>query len=369
MRIGVPKERQDHEHRVGITPDGAHALVAAGHSVAVEHGAGAGCGFADDDYAAAGAMLVEADEAWAAELVVKVKDPIEAEHARFAGQTIFTYFHLSGGPRSLTEALLETGTTAVAYETVEDADGRLPLLAPMSAVAGSMAPLVGAHYLGSAQGGRGTLLGTILGVRYGRVVIIGDGIVGMHACGVASALGAQVVVFGITPERAPEFEKPGSGVRYALSTEDAVAAELRDADLVIGAVLLRGAAAPRVVTERMIAGMPKGAVAVDVSIDQGGCIATSRPTTHSSPVFVAHGVIHYCVTNMPAAYSRTSTLALTEATLPYVMRLAAGGVRGIANDPGFAKGVNTYRGRITYRAVAETFDLLPRYRDLSSLLA
>jgi alanine dehydrogenase len=369
MRIGVPKERQDNEYRVGITPDGARVLAAAGHALAVEHGAGVGCGFADADYAAAGAALVDVEEAWNAELVVKVKEPIESEHARFTGQTIFTYFHLSGAPRTLTEALLETGTTAVAYETVEDASGRLPLLAPMSAVAGSMAPLVGAHYLASANGGRGTLLGKILGVRYGRVVIVGDGIVGMHACSVASALGAEVVVFGITPERAPEFEKPGNGVRYALSSADGIAAKLRDADLLIGAVLLRGAAAPHVVSEGMIAGMPSGAVAVDVSIDQGGCIATSRPTKHSSPVFVKHGVIHYCVTNMPGAYPRTSTLALTEATLPYVLRLAAGGVRGIARDAGFAKGVNIHRGRITYRAVAETFDLLSRYRELADVLA
>src|SRR5690606_28932109 len=227
MRIGVPKERQDHEYRVGVTPDGARALVAAGHVLAVEHGAGVGCGFTDADYAAAGAALVDTHEAWAAELVVKVKEPIESEHRRFAGQTIFTYFRLSGAPRSLTEALLETGTTAVAYETVEDENGRLPLLAPMSAVAGSMAPLVGAHYLATANGGRGTLLGKILGVRYGRVVVVGDGIVGMHACNVASALGAEVAVFGITPERAREFEKPGNGVRYLLSSENAIAAELR----------------------------------------------------------------------------------------------------------------------------------------------
>jgi alanine dehydrogenase len=367
VRIGVPRERKDNEYRVGVTPDGARALAADGHSIAVERGAGEGCAFADEDYEAAGETLVAADEAWAADLVVKVKEPIESEHTRFAGQTIFTYFHLAGASRSLTAALLASGATAVAYETVEDANGRLPLLAPMSAVAGSMAPLVGAHYLARVHGGRGTLLGKILGVRHGRVVVVGDGIVGTHACEAASAIGAEVVVFGITPDRAAAFEKPGNGVRYRMSTADNIAAELPDADLLIGAVLLRGAAAPHVVSERMVASMQKGSVIVDVSIDQGGCIATARPTTHSDPVYTVHGVIHYCVTNMPGAYPRTSTLALTAATLPYVRRLARDGVHGIARDSGFMKGINTHRGNVTYRAVAEALGLLPRYREFSEI--
>ena len=353
MKIGIPRELKDHELRVGLTPDGAAALVADGHEVVVERGAGAGCGFSDADYGAHGARLDSAAAAWACDLVIKVKEPVDAEYGRFAGQLLFTYLHLAGAPPALTEALLASGTTAIAYETVEDEHGRLPLLAPMSVIAGRMAPLMGAYYLASSQGGRGTLLGGVLGERHGEVTIVGDGSVGRHACDVASALGARVQIFGITPERAAELERSAGNVRYVLSTPESIAARLPETDLLIGAVLLPGGRAPHVVSEAMVASMPAGAVIVDVSIDQGGCVATSRPTTHSHPTFVTHGVTHYCVTNMPGAFPRTATLALTAATLPYVRRIAAGGIEAALNDPRFVKGVNIRGGRITHPAVAE----------------
>jgi alanine dehydrogenase len=367
VRIGVPKETKDNENRVALTPAGAAALRTRGHEVVVELGAGVDCGFADSAYVDAGAALGDAEQAWARDLVLKVKEPIEREYSRFRGQILFTYLHLAGAPRSLTEALLATGTTAIAYETLEDERGRLPLLAPMSAVAGAMAPLMGAYHLAKFNGGRGTLLGRVLGAHHGEVVVVGDGVVGVHACEAASALGANVTVLGITPERAAEFERLGPAVRYLLSTPESISRLLPDADLVIGAVLRRGDRAPHVVTEQMVASMPRGSVIVDVSIDQGGCVATSRPTTHSSPVFVAHGVIHYCVTNMPGAYPRTSTFALTQATLPYVLELADSGLDATRADPGFAKGVNVHRGFVTYRAVADALGLVDRFADFATL--
>ncbi len=360
MRIGTPREIKDHESRVGLAPAGVAALRCAGHDVVVEHDAGRSCGFGDAEYVAAGAVLGSADDVWSTELVVKVKEPLESEYPRFHGQIVFTYFHLAGAPPALTTALLASGTTAIAYETVEDRHARLPLLAPMSAVAGSMAPLVGAYYLATFNGGRGTLLGTVLGAPHGEVVIVGDGVVGRHACDVASALGARVTVFGQRPENAAAFERHAR-VRYVLSSEQSIAAQLPSADLLIGAVLRAGARAAHVVSEAMVETMPRGSVIVDVSIDQGGCVATSRPTTHSSPVFVAHGVTHYCVTNMPGAYPRTATLALTDATLPYVLRLASGGLAMVAADPGFAKGVNTHAGLIRSAVVAEALGLGDRY--------
>jgi alanine dehydrogenase len=368
MRIGVPKEIKDQENRVGVTPEGTRQLTVAGHEVLVERGAGAGCGFADAEYAAAGAITGDAAAAWNRDLVIKVKEPLEREYRNFAGQVLFTYLHLAGAPRALTEALLATRTTAVAYETIEDESGRFPLLAPMSAVAGSMAPLMGAYYLAKVNGGRGTLLGNLFGERHGNVAIVGDGVVGRHACNAASALGARVTVFGITPERAAEFETPGSGVRYTASTPANLAAALPDTDLLIGAVLRPGARAPHVVTEAMVKSMPAGAVIVDVSIDQGGCVATSRPTSHSDPVFIAHGVLHYCVSNMPAAYPRTSTLALTAATLPYVLELAAGGTAALGS-PKLAAGVHAYGGYVTNRAVADALEQPGLYRDFAALAA
>jgi alanine dehydrogenase len=358
VRVGVVKEIKDNENRVALTPDGAAALSARGHEVLVERGAGLGCGFEDAEYEAAGATLAVAGDAWGAELVVKVKEPLEAEYAYLGEQILFTYLHLAGVDEGLTRALLAAGTTAIAYETVRDADGRLPLLAPMSAVAGSMAPLMGDFYLAKFNGGRGTLIARILDEPNGKVVVIGDGVVGRHAAQVASALGARdIVMLGRRSERAEELERGTPRLRFVMSTPASVAAEVVDADLVIGAVLIQGAKAPRVVTEAMVKSMPKAAVIVDVSIDQGGCVATSRPTSHSNPVFLRHDVIHYCVTNMPGAYPRTSTLALTRATLPYVLKIADGGLEAVWADPDFAQGVNVHDGRITHEAVAEALGL------------
>jgi alanine dehydrogenase len=364
VRAGVPREVKDNESRVGLTPDGAAALVADGHEVVVEQAAGLGCGFADAAYEAAGARIGSANEAWDSELVIKVKEPLEPEFPLLAEQILFTYLHLAGVDESLTRALLDAGTTAIAYETVEDEGGRLPLLAPMSAVAGSMAPLMGGYYLARFNGGRGMLIGEILGERYGKVVVVGDGVVGRHAAKVAGAMGARsVVLFGRNPERAAEFERSIPRLRYVPSTPETLAPELPDADLVVGAVLILGARAPRIVTEEMVRSMPEGSVIVDVSIDQGGCVATSRPTSHSDPVYVEHGVTHYCVTNMPGAFPRTSTFALTSATLPYALRIANGGIDAVLTDAGFAKGINVRGGGIALMPVAEALGLERFYDD------
>ncbi len=367
MKIGVITEIKDNENRVGLTPDGAVELIKNGHQVSVELGAGLGCGFSDGDYEAAGAVMVSAAEAWDSELVIKVKEPLAPEYRYLKGQIVFTYFHLAGATRSLTDALLRGATTAIAYETVEDEHGRLPLLAPMSAVAGSMAPLMGSYHLAKFNAGRGVLIGEILGVSYGKVVVIGDGVVGRHAAKVAGAMGARVVIFGRHPERAEELRRIIPKLDYVRSTPDSIAEHLRDTDLLVGAVLVEGARAPRIVSEEMVASMPEGSVIVDVSIDQGGCVATSRPTSHSDPVFVEQGVIHYCVTNMPGAYPRTSTFALTAATLPYAVRIANGGLAAVLEDPGFAKGINTHGGRIVYRAVADALGLMDSYASLDDL--
>jgi alanine dehydrogenase len=364
MRVGTPKETKDQEHRVGLTPTGVAALRERGHEVVIERGAGLGSGFSDADYTASGAVLGTAADAWNCGLVVKVKEPLPSEYRHLREQILFTYLHLAAAPAELTARLLAAGTTAIAYETVEDDRGRLPLLAPMSAVAGAMAPLVGGHYLARHNGGRGTLLGTVLGRSQGRVAIVGDGVVGRHACAAAAALGSSVVVLGRHPERAAELERHGT-VHYELAAAANVARAVAEADVVIGAVLLSGARTPHVVTEAMVEDMASGAVIVDVSIDQGGCVATSRPTSHAAPTFVAHGVTHYCVTNMPGAYPRTSTIALTEATLPYVLRLADEGLAAVS-DQHFAKGVNTHAGRIRCRAVAEALGETARYASFDS---
>lgn len=354
MNIGVPKEIKDKENRVALTPAGAAALVAAGHAVAVQAGAGLGSGFDDADYQAAGAILADAASCWNQDLVVKVKEPLESEYPYLKDQIVFTYFHLAGVTPSLTEVLLERGTTAVAYETLRDGQGRLPLLAPMSAVAGGMAALIGGYYLAKFNGGKGVLLGEVLGEQHGKVLIIGDGVVGRHAARAALGLGARVLLAGRHAERLPQLRaETGDGLEFIPSTPAGIAAELADTDLLIGAVLLPGAKAPRVVTEAMVKTLQPGSVIVDVSIDQGGCIETSRPTSHSDPVYLRHEVIHYCVTNMPGAYPRTSTLALTNATLPYVLQLAENGVTAWAADPGLAAAVNTRQGQLCNRAVAE----------------
>jgi alanine dehydrogenase len=369
MKIGLIKEIKDKENRVGMTPAGVGSLTAEGHQVVVEQGAGLGSGFADEDYRLAGARLVSTAEAWDSELVVKVKEPLQAEYPHLHDQTVFTYFHLAGVTPTLTETLLERRTTAIAYETVEDAAGRLPLLAPMSGVAGNMAVTMGGYYLARPHGGKGMLLGDVLGQAYGKVVVIGDGVVGRHAARAAAGIGAEVFICGRHAEREADLKREiSSRINFFLSEPEGIAAELRNADLVVGGVLIRGAKAPRLVTEAMVRAMQPGSVIVDVSIDQGGCVETSRPTSHSDPVFEVHGVTHYCVANMPGAYPRTSTLALTAATFPYVQRLAKQGLDALRADPGFAKGVNTHAGYVTCAAVAEGLGLGSCCRRLDDLL-
>lgn len=363
MRIGIPKEIKDQEGRVSLTPPAVRQLSAAGHEVCVQVGAGAGAGFPDGEYAQAGAHLVTVAQAWDSDLVVKVKEPLEAEYGFLKDQMLFTFLHLAGAPRSLTKALLRSNTTGIAYETLEDAEGRLPLLAPMSAIAGNMAALVGAYYLGKTHGGKGVQLGKVQGVRHGRVMIIGDGVVAYHAASSAHGLGAEVTVLGLDALRGGQWAaKFGEGFQFVRSSPEAISVRLPDTDLVVGAVLRRGGKADYVVTEEQVRQLLPGSVVVDVSIDQGGCIETSRPTSHSQPVYLRHEVIHYCVTNMPGAYPRTATLALSDAVLPYALRLANQGLEALASDPGFAKSLNTYQGRLTIRPVAEDLGLLELYQ-------
>jgi alanine dehydrogenase len=368
MKIGVIKEIKDQECRVALTPAGAKALGQAGHTVLVQQGAGLGAGFSDAQYRETGAHLVAVDHAWDADLVLKVKEPLTSEYPYLKQQILFTYFHLAGVPKALTEVLLAQKTTAVAYETVEDTQGRLPLLAPMSAIAGNMAITIGSYYLATSNHGKGVQIGTILGTRYGKVVIIGDGVVGQHAARTAAGLGTQVFLGGRTRDR--ETQRPqdvSPHIQLFEVNADSITHHLEDADLVVGAVLLRGAKAPHVVSEAMVTRMQPGSVIVDVSIDQGGCVETSRPTSHSDPVFEKHGVIHYCVTNMPGAYPRTSTLALTAATLPYILRLAHNGIDALGDDPGLAKGVNTYQGYVTLQPVAEALSLMAQYKPFAAV--
>jgi alanine dehydrogenase len=357
MIIGVPREVKDHETRVGVTPAGVKSLTDAGHKVLVEHNAGQLSSFPDDLYQTVGAEIVgEAHNVWAnADMVVKVKEPIEKEYPHFReGLVLFTYLHLAP-LRALTDILLERKVTGIAYETVRDRTGALPLLTPMSEVAGRLSVQVGAAYLEKEHGGRGVLLGGVPGVPPGNVCIIGGGIVGTNAAKIALGMGANVTLVDLNLNRLRELDDIFSGRLYTLASnaynvERAVSA----ADLVIGGVLIPGAAAPKIVTRAMVSKMKKGAVIVDVAIDQGGCIETARPTTHSDPSYEVDGVVHYCVTNMPAAVPNTSTLALTNATFPYVMKLASLGARAaIQADPGIAEGVNTYNGSLTYKAVAE----------------
>jgi alanine dehydrogenase len=353
MRVGVPREIKDRENRVALTPEGAAALVSGGHEVVVQAGAGIGSGFVDQDYLNARAQVVSEAEAWRSDLVMKVKEPLPSEYDHLAGQILFTYLHLSGVRETLTDALLDSSTTAIAYETVEDTDGRLVLLAPMSAVAGDVAVIMGSYFLARFNQGKGMLLGRVLGDNFGKVLILGDGVVGRHAGAVSAAMGAATLVFGRSPEREAELKKAISpDIQFVASTPENIAREIMDADLVVGGVLLRGARAPHLVSEDMVKSMQAGSVIVDVSIDQGGCVETSRPTSHSDPVYVLHDVVHYCVTNMPGAYPRTSTMALTSATLPFAQRLANGGLDALREDSAFAKGLNVHGGKITCAAVA-----------------
>jgi alanine dehydrogenase len=355
--IGVPKEIKDGEARVSLVPAGARMLTQQGHRVLVEKGAGLGSGFTDEEYVAAGARIVPgADEVWSsAEMVMKVKEPLPSEFRHLsAGQVLFTYLHLAPLPE-LTKALLASEVTGVAYETIEDAQGNLPVLRPMSEVAGRLAVQVGASCLQAQQGGRGVLLSGVPGVRRGRVTILGAGVVGLSSARIARGMGAETVVMDVRVDRLVDVESMFDGtVQTQASNPHEVARAVAESDLVIGAVLVPGAQAPRVVTREMVKRMPPGSVIVDVAVDQGGCVETTRPTTHSQPTYVVDGVIHYCVANMPAAVPRTSTLALTNVTLPHALRLAGMGARdALRTDPGLLKGLNTYKGALTYRAVGE----------------
>jgi len=363
MRIGVPKEIKNHEYRVGLTPASVRELVHHGHAVQVQAGAGAGIGAADDDYRAAGAdIAAAAAEVFAqAEMIVKVKEPQAAERAWLRpGQVLFTYLHLAPDPEQCRD-LLASGAVCIAYETVTDRSGGLPLLAPMSEVAGRMSVQVGAHYLEKAQGGAGILLGGVPGVAPAKVVVIGGGVSGTNAVRMAMGMEANVTVIDRSVDRLRQLDEMfGSKVYTCYSTLDAIEEHVVGADLVIGAVLVPGAAAPKLVSRKMIKQMRPGSVLVDIAIDQGGCFETSKATTHADPVYVVDGVIHYCVANMPGGLSRTSTFALNNATLPFALAIAdKGAKKALADDPHLMNGLNVHEGKITYKAVAD--DLKKKY--------
>lgn len=358
MRIGVPKEVKPQEYRVSATPGAVQALVNAGHQVLVERGAGTGSSFTDDMYIAAGAGVGSAADAWAQQMVLKVKEPMASEYQYLRNDLIlFTYLHLAAD-KPLTEALLAAGTTAVAYETVQYANGALPLLTPMSEVAGRMAPQVGAHFLERAHGGRGLLLAGVPGVQSGTVTILGGGVVGTNAAKLALGLGARVNLLDVNHSRLQYLDDVFSGaVQTITSNLGNVLELLPHTDLLIGAVLIPGARAPRLVTRDMLALMKPGSVIVDVAVDQGGCIETIHATTHDAPVYEVDGVVHYGVANMPGAVPNTSTRALSDQTLPYALKLAGAGLGALAADPAFLLGLNTHAGKLTYAAVGQAFDI------------
>lgn len=359
MRIGIPTEVKDHEYRVAITPVGVHELVRDGHEVFVEAGAGAGSSITDADFAAEGATIVPtAEDAWtASELLLKVKEPVASEYGFLRPDlTLFTYLHLAAD-RPLTERLIASGTTAVAYETVRLPNGLLPLLQPMSEVAGCLAPQVGAIEMMRGRGGAGMLLGGVSGVRNAKVVVIGGGVAGQHAAAIALGMGADVTVLDTDLEKLRLIHwRHGGKVAQLLSSTITIREQVRDADLVIGTVLIPGARAPKLVTNEMVATMKRGSVLVDVAVDQGGCFEDTHPTTHSDPTFRVHGSLFYCVANMPGAVPNTSTYALTNATLPYARAIAhLGWDAAAAADPALAEGLNVHAGRIAYPGVAAAF--------------
>ena len=369
MKIGVAKEIKPDEYRVALTPAGARELGRRGHDVIVETGAGEGSAFPDGAYEAAGARIAPVDEVWVeADLLLKVKEPVKPEYGRLReGLVLFTYLHIAAD-EPLTHALLESGITAVAYETVETDYGALPLLAPMSEIAGRLAAQAGAYFLEKPLGGRGLLLGGVPGVAPGRVLIIGGGMVGYNSAVIALGLGANVTILERSIDRMRHLEEVLSGrVSLVMSSTLQIEESVRDADVVIGAVLIPGAVAPKLITREMVSGMKQGAVLADVAIDQGGCAETSRPTTHSEPVYTVDGVTHYCVANMPGAVPITSTKALTNATLPYVEAIADYGLaEAVARDRALARGVNVVAGKVTYEAVADAHGL--EYQPLEDLL-
>ena len=370
MLVGVPKEIKNNENRVAMTPAGVHELTQRGHKVLIEKSAGVGSGFSDDDYKKAGAEIaLDAAKVWAeAEMIVKVKEPIEPEYKLMRkGQVLFTYLHLAAS-RPCTDALLASGTTAIAYETVQI--GRsLPLLQPMSEVAGRLSAQIGAFQLMKTQGGLGVLMGGVPGTPRAKVVVIGGGVAGTEAAYVANGMGADVVVIDLSLPRLREIEERFNGeVQTRVSTSYEIAEQLADADLVIGSVLIPGEKAPKLVTDEMVKGMKPGSVLVDIAIDQGGCFEHSRPTTHDEPTFAVHQSIYYCVANMPGAVPNTSTRALTNATLPYVIALAhKGWKQALKDDAALALGLNTHEGKVTHPAVAHAFEELP-YMDTAAIL-
>lgn len=360
MRIGIPKEVKQGENRVALTPAGAAELNRRGHSVYVMCGAGQAVGFSDAHYQQAGAITVETltDVYASADLIVKVKEPQPEEYGLLrADQLLFTYLHLAAN-RSLTDALLASGAICIAYETLSDAQGRLPLLAPMSEIAGRIAVQAGAHHLEMAQGGKGILLGGIPGVAPANVLIIGGGVVGANAAAMAAGMGAQVRIMDTAIARLRQLDDQWRGrIICEYATQDRINTLALQADLVIGSVLQIGASAPKLLSRELIAQMEKGSVLVDVAIDQGGCFATSRPTTHQQPTYIEEGIVHYCVANIPSAVGRTATLGLTNATLAYVIRLADSGLAALQADGGFCAGLNIYRGRLTHAGVASAFSI------------
>jgi len=361
MHVGVPKEIKVHEYRVGLTPPSVAELTAAGHSVTVETGAGGGIDFTDRDYVAAGAVIAPTAAAvfGAADLIVKVKEPQLHECAMLRpGQVLFTYLHLAAD-KPQAEALMQSGAVCIAYETVTERAGGLPLLRPMSEVAGRMSVQVGAHYLEKEQGGRGILLGGVPGVAPGRVAILGGGVSGVNAAQMAVGMRADVTIYDISTSRLAEIDAMFDGrVKTQFSSKAAISAALAGAHVVIGAVLIPGAAAPKLVTRDMLKLMKRGSVLVDIAIDQGGCFETSRATTHEDPVYTIDGIIHYCVANMPGAVARTSTFALNNATLPFVLRIAnLGAAAAMATDPYLAMGLNVSDGKIRHAAVAEALGM------------
>jgi alanine dehydrogenase len=369
MDVGIPRELKDHEYRVAITPSGVRELTDAGHRVLIERGAGLGSSITDQEFQRAGAtVLATADEVWAAaDLILKVKEPIPEEFPRLRkDQVLFTYLHLAAS-HELTEALLDSGTTAVAYETVELPDGRLPLLAPMSEVAGRMAPQVGAHLLERESGGRGVLMGGVSGVAAAKVVVLGGGMAGQNAAWIAQGMEAEVTLLDKSVDKLRYVDQIHKGrIVTLMSNRQTIDDLVLQADLVIGSVLIPGAKAPKLVTDAHVRAMKNGAVLVDISIDQGGCFETSRMTTHSDPTYVVHGVVHYCVGNMPGAVPHTSTYALTNVTLPYAAAIASAGLEdAVRADPPLAGGVNVYHGELAHQQVAEAHGL--DWRPLAEL--